>query len=135
MQEYSGYAHTVITHTLGATTTEIIQILAKKYLVSDTSKFNIFLSKNGNEIALHPDDKPIELQMEWLESIGYSAQHDNLEKLGLEDHSYFFRFVFREIAYFAKTGNPEEDVRYHGPLYSVWLWLLKHSCQFILGSI
>jgi hypothetical protein len=47
---------------------------------------------------LYPDDKPIKMLVKFLQSIGYSL-NDQIEKLGFEDHSYYFRFVFREINY------------------------------------
>ena len=38
----------------------------------------------------------MEMQIQYLENIGYSFEHDRLDKAGLEDHSYYFRFIFQE---------------------------------------
>lgn len=50
------------------------------------------------------DELPLVLQQKWLMEIGYT-EADELTKLGRDDHSYLYRFVFREVPVKTKILN------------------------------
>ncbi len=50
------------------------------------------------------DELPLVSQYNWLKEIGYTDA-DELMKLGRDDHSYLFRFVFREVPVKTKILN------------------------------
>ncbi|KAJ3290746.1 cysteinyl-tRNA synthetase, partial [Borealophlyctis nickersoniae] len=89
-----------------ATTQEILQIMSRKSLIPDYTKFTICLVRHGQERILARMERPLLLQRRLLEEIGYEAG-DRIEMLGREDNSYLLKFIFKEIS----TGN-EIDPNY-----------------------
>ncbi|KAI9008173.1 hypothetical protein BC832DRAFT_410806 [Gaertneriomyces semiglobifer] len=79
------------------TTAELIAIMAKKSLISDYSRYNICVIRNGIERILHRNERPLFIQRRLFEQIGY-LQGDKIEQLGREDNSYLCRFMFKEIS-------------------------------------
>ncbi|CAG8472117.1 27119_t:CDS:10 [Racocetra persica] len=80
---------------LNTTTSELCQILGKKFFVRDISKYNLYVMRHNLERVLGSHERPLQLQKRWLEQAGYTS-NDNLEDLGREDNSYLVRFTFRE---------------------------------------
>jgi adenylate cyclase len=76
---------------------EICVTLTQKYFTSyDSSRYRLYVTHGGIEKMLAKDEQPLLLQQNWLKEIGYTDE-DELTKLGRDDHSYLFRFVFREV--------------------------------------
>ncbi|CAG8562928.1 1269_t:CDS:10 [Gigaspora margarita] len=91
---------------LNTTTSELCQILGKKFFIQDISKYNIYVMRHNLERVLGSHERPLQLQKKWLEQAGYTVK-DNLEDLGREDNSYLVRFTFREttVPRFEEEGN------------------------------
>ena len=82
---------------LNTTALEICVTLTQKYFTSyDSSRYRLYVTHGGIERMLAKDEHPLFLQQNWLKEIGYS-DIDEMSKLGRDDHSYLFRFVFREV--------------------------------------
>ncbi|KAI8822208.1 uncharacterized protein EV422DRAFT_566644 [Fimicolochytrium jonesii] len=77
---------------------ELLMIMAKKSLISDFSKFNIHIARNGTERVLARHERPHLIQRRLFEQLGYTRV-DKIEFLGREDHSYLCRFIFKETAF------------------------------------
>lgn len=76
---------------------EICVTLTQKYFTSyDSSRYRLYVTHGGIERMLAKDEQPLILQQDWLKEIGYTEE-DEMTKLGRDDHSYLFRFVFREV--------------------------------------
>ncbi|CAG8627468.1 7296_t:CDS:2, partial [Cetraspora pellucida] len=91
---------------LNTTTSELCQILGKKFFIQDISKYNLYVMRHNLERILGSHERPLQLQKRWLEQAGYTS-NDNLEDLGREDNSYLVRFTFREttVPRFEEEGN------------------------------
>ncbi|CAG8449863.1 13101_t:CDS:10 [Dentiscutata heterogama] len=91
---------------LNTTTSELLQILGKKFFIQDISKYNLYVMRHNLERVLGSHERPLQLQKKWLEQAGYTV-NDNLEDLGREDNSYLVRFTFREttVPRFEEEGN------------------------------
>ncbi|CAG8480701.1 9919_t:CDS:2 [Scutellospora calospora] len=91
---------------LKTTTSELCQMLGKKFFIQDISKYNLYVMRHNLERVLKSHERPLQLQKRWLEQAGYTV-HDNLEDLGREDNSYLVRFTFREttVPRFEEEGN------------------------------
>ena len=82
---------------LNTTALEICVTLTQKYFTSyDSSRYRLYVTHSGIERMLAKDEQPLILQQNWLKEIGYTDE-DEMTKLGRDDHSYLFRFVFREV--------------------------------------
>ena len=82
---------------LNTTALEICVTLTQKYFTSyDSSRYRLYVTHGGIERMLAKDEQPLILQQNWLKEIGYTEE-DEMTKLGRDDHSYLFRFVFREV--------------------------------------
>ena len=82
---------------LNTTAFEICVTLTQKYFTSyDSSRYRLYVTHGGIERMLAKDEQPLLLQQNWLKEIGYTEE-DEMTKLGRDDHSYLFRFVFREV--------------------------------------
>lgn len=82
---------------LNTTALEICVTLTQKYFTSyDSSRYRLYVTHGGIERMLAKDELPLQLQQTWLKQIGYTDA-DEMTKLGRDDHSYLFRFVFREV--------------------------------------
>ncbi|OZJ04056.1 hypothetical protein BZG36_03569 [Bifiguratus adelaidae] len=98
---------TVLSCPLSTSTADIIQMLAKKYFLQDTTRYNLYIKYHETERALMPTERPLLMQKTLLEQMGYTDL-DRLEDLGREDNSYLVRFTFRPAA--ARTVPTEEEV-------------------------
>ncbi|KAF5861786.1 cysteinyl-tRNA synthetase [Aspergillus alliaceus] len=79
---------------LNATVADILVILGRKsFLTEHLNNYEIVMRKNDLSRQLDPTEKPILMQKQMLEQIGYTAK-DRLEEMGREDHSYVLRFTF-----------------------------------------
>ncbi len=82
---------------INTTALEICVTLTQKYFTSyDSSRYRLYVTHGGIERMLAKDEQPLSLQQTWLKEIGYT-EADEMTKLGRDDHSYLFRFVFREV--------------------------------------
>ena len=83
---------------LNTSSLEICATLTQKYFTSyDSSRYRLYVTHGGIERMLGKDEQPLLLQQNWLKEIGYTSEGDEMTKLGRDDHSYLFRFVFREV--------------------------------------
>lgn len=90
---------------LNTSALEICTTLTQKYFTSyDSSRYRLYVWHGGIERMLAKDEQPLLLQQLWLKEIGY-IDADEICKLGREDHSYLFRFVFREVPVKNKVAN------------------------------
>lgn len=79
---------------LSTTAGEIVQTFARKSMLQeDLDNYHIIMRKDNTSRQLHPGERPILLQKKLLEQVGY-RDHDRIESLGREDHSYLCRFSF-----------------------------------------
>ncbi|KAE8416613.1 hypothetical protein BDV36DRAFT_259589 [Aspergillus pseudocaelatus] len=79
---------------LNATVADILVILGRKSFLTDhLNNYEIVMRKNDLTRQLDPTEKPILMQKQMLEQIGYTTK-DRLEEIGREDHSYVLRFTF-----------------------------------------
>ncbi|KAK9693863.1 cysteinyl-tRNA synthetase [Basidiobolus ranarum] len=75
------------------TTAELCSILARKFFLSDASKYNLYMKRNGLVRILGPQERPIYHFKRLLEQIGYTSE-DQLKDQGREDNTYLCRFTF-----------------------------------------
>lgn len=93
---------------LNTTSLEICATLTQKYFTSyDSSRYRLYVTHGGIERMLAKDEQPLILQQNWLKEIGYT-EADELTKLGRDDHSYLFRFVFREVPVKNRVINEQQ---------------------------
>ncbi|KAJ6015173.1 Adenylate cyclase [Penicillium herquei] len=88
--------HTFATLSAGvdATVAEILYMLGRKSFLSDhLNNYEIVLRKNDLSRQLDHKERPILMQKELLEKVGYTDK-DRIEDIGREDHSYLCRFIF-----------------------------------------
>ena len=88
--------HTFATLSAGVNSTvaEILNMLGRKSFLSDhLNNYEIILRKNDLSRQLDHREKPILMQKELLEKVGYTDK-DRIEDIGREDHSYLCRFIF-----------------------------------------
>lgn len=79
---------------LNATVAEILYMLGKKSFLQDhLNNYEIVLRKNDLSRQLDHKEKPILMQKQLLEQVGYTEK-DRIEDIGREDHSYLCRFIF-----------------------------------------
>ncbi|KAJ3027306.1 cysteinyl-tRNA synthetase, partial [Rhizophlyctis rosea] len=88
------------------TTHELLQIMSKKSLIPDYTKFTICILHRGQERMLNRTERPLLIQRRLLEDVGYDPI-DKIEMMGREDNSYLVKFIFKEVS----TGN-EIDPNY-----------------------
>jgi len=99
---------------LNTTALEICTTLTQKYFTSyDSSRYRLYVWHGGVERMLAKDEQPLLLQQLWLKEIGYT-EVDEICKLGREDHSYLFRFVFREVPVKNKVANDSSTDKLSG---------------------
>ncbi|KAF8456773.1 hypothetical protein BDZ91DRAFT_800998 [Kalaharituber pfeilii] len=80
---------------LSASVSEVLKLLGRKsFLQDDLQNYQLIIKKGDLSRILHPHEKPLQIQKRLLEQAGYT-QHDHLEEIGREDHSYLCRFTFR----------------------------------------
>ncbi|KAI9592287.1 hypothetical protein BDF19DRAFT_416382 [Syncephalis fuscata] len=84
-----------VTCGLGTTTAELCQIVARKFFLTDTSRYVMVLRRHNLERVLGAHEHPAFLQKRWLEQAGYT-EADNLSDHGREDNSYLFQYMFAE---------------------------------------
>ncbi|KAJ5266558.1 Adenylate cyclase [Penicillium angulare] len=88
--------HTFATLSAGveATVAEILFMLGRKSFLSDhLNNYEIVLRKNDLSRQLDHKEKPILMQKQLLEKVGYTDK-DRIEDIGREDHSYLCRLIF-----------------------------------------
>ena len=79
---------------LDATVAEILYMLGKKSFLQDhLNNYEIVLRKNDLSRQLDHKERPILMQKQLLEQVGYT-ERDRIEDIGREDHSYLCRFIF-----------------------------------------
>ncbi|CAO3651275.1 unnamed protein product [Cunninghamella echinulata] len=78
---------------LNTTTKEIIRKLTGKFFLSDHNNFSLLLSRHNLDRVLLPNERPLQIQKQFLEQMGYTDD-DKIEDVGREDNSYLFRFTF-----------------------------------------
>lgn len=81
---------------LETTAEELCRALARKFFITDTSKYQLFVVHRNAERMLSKDDKPLLLQKKWLQEVGFT-QVDHLNKLGREDNRFICKFIYAEI--------------------------------------
>ncbi|RPA85420.1 PP2C-domain-containing protein [Ascobolus immersus RN42] len=80
---------------LHSSVSEVVANLGRKsFLQGDLSNYQIVLRKQGLLKVLGDGDRPLLIQKRLLEQAGYT-EHDHLEDIGREDHSYLCRFIFQ----------------------------------------
>ncbi|KAJ5669474.1 Adenylate cyclase [Penicillium macrosclerotiorum] len=79
---------------LNATVAEILYMLGRKSFLQDhLNNYEIVLRKNDLSRQLDHKERPILMQKQLLEQVGYTDK-DRIEDIGREDHSYLCRFIF-----------------------------------------
>lgn len=79
---------------VNATVAEILFMLGRKSFLQDhLNNYEIVLRKNDLSRQLDHKERPILMQKQFLEQIGYTDR-DKIEDIGREDHSYLCRFIF-----------------------------------------
>ena len=80
---------------LSASVSEVLRLLGRKsFLQDDLGNYQLIIKKGDFSRILQPQERPLQIQKRLLEQAGYT-QHDHLEEIGREDHSYLCRFTFR----------------------------------------
>jgi hypothetical protein len=97
-----------VTCGLGTTTADLCQIVARKFFLTDTSRYVMVLRRHNLDRVLGAHEHPAFLQKRWLEQAGYT-EADNLSDHGREDNSYLFQFMFAEPP--SHIGLPLPKVR------------------------
>ncbi|KAJ5646285.1 Adenylate cyclase [Penicillium lividum] len=88
--------HTFATLSAGVNSTvaEILYMLGRKSFLSDhLNNYEIVLRTNDLSRQLDHKERPILMQKQLLEKVGYTEK-DRIEDIGREDHSYLCRFIF-----------------------------------------
>jgi len=75
---------------------ELVTRLAGKFFLPDISKYGLRMRRHKLERILAPNERPLQIQKQLLEQIGYTDQ-DRIEDVGREDNSYLVRFTFGPI--------------------------------------
>lgn len=92
-----------------ATVADILLMLGRKSFLQDhLYNYEIVLRKNDLFRQLDRHERPILMQKELLEKVGYTAK-DRIEDIGREDHSYLCRFLFMPTkfsGYASLEGDP-----------------------------
>lgn len=79
---------------VNATVADILLMLGRKSFLQDhLNNYEIVLRKNDLSRQLGHKERPILMQKQLLEQIGYTEK-DKIEDIGREDHSYLCRFIF-----------------------------------------
>ncbi|KAJ5651065.1 Adenylate cyclase [Penicillium longicatenatum] len=79
---------------LNSTVAEILYMLGRKSFLSDhLNNYEIVLRTNDLSRQLDHKERPILMQKQLLEKVGYTEK-DRIEDIGREDHSYLCRFIF-----------------------------------------
>lgn len=79
---------------LDTTVAEILYMLGRKSFLQDhLANYEIVLRKNDLSRQLDHNERPILMQKQLLEQVGYTEK-DRIEDIGREDHSYLCRFIF-----------------------------------------
>ncbi|KAJ5889072.1 Adenylate cyclase [Penicillium taxi] len=79
---------------VNATVDEILSMLGRKSFLQDhLNNYEIVLRRNDLSRQLDHKERPILMQKQLLEEVGYKDQ-DRIEDVGREDHSYLCRFIF-----------------------------------------
>ena len=80
---------------LSASVSEVLRLLGRKSFLQDgLDNYQLIIKKGDLSRILQPQERPLQIQKRLLEQAGYT-QHDHLEEIGREDHSYLCRFTFR----------------------------------------
>ncbi|KAL3478122.1 hypothetical protein BJX99DRAFT_225062 [Aspergillus californicus] len=94
---------------LRATVGDVLLSLGKKSFLTDhLNNYEIVMRRNDLSRQLDPNERPILMQKQLLEQIGYT-ENDKIEELGREDHSYILRFTFlptKLSGYSSLEGEP-----------------------------
>lgn len=111
--------------TLSATASDLTNLLARKFQVSSSTSYALFLREKGlgklpssshfrlsahanrtfrpTERKVGPNEKPVLLQKRKFEQAGYT-ELDKLEELGREDNSYLSKLVYKATFSSMTTG-------------------------------
>ncbi|KAM3583517.1 cysteinyl-tRNA synthetase [Umbelopsis sp. WA50703] len=81
---------------LNTQASELVTKLAGKFFLPDISKYGLRMRRHKLERILAPNERPLQIQKQLLEQIGYTDQ-DRVEDVGREDNSYLVRFTFGPI--------------------------------------
>ncbi|KAJ5380913.1 Adenylate cyclase [Penicillium cataractarum] len=94
---------------VNATVAEILYMLGRKSFLQDhLNNYEIVLRKNDLSRQLDHNERPILMQKQLLEQVGYTEK-DRIEDIGREDHSYLCRFIFlptKLSGYTSLEGDP-----------------------------
>ncbi|EPZ35119.1 Adenylyl cyclase class-3/4/guanylyl cyclase domain-containing protein, partial [Rozella allomycis CSF55] len=87
------YSHTVVKVSIDTTVSDLIISLSRKFNIPDNKRFGLYIQFRGQ----NSNDFPIQIQFLLFQSLGYSLSEDDLSQLALEDHSFYFKFIFQEL--------------------------------------
>ncbi|KAJ5168888.1 Adenylate cyclase [Penicillium canariense] len=94
---------------VNATVAEILYMLGRKSFLQDhLNNYEIVLRRNDLSRQLDHNERPILMQKQLLEQVGYTEK-DRIEDIGREDHSYLCRFIFlptKLSGYTSLEGDP-----------------------------
>ncbi|TPX35986.1 hypothetical protein SmJEL517_g01834 [Synchytrium microbalum] len=90
----SGYFST-ITCRMTTTTKELLLAASKKQLITDWTKYNLVVCRNGLERNLDMTDSPLLMVWRWLQQVGYSVA-TKPDPLEWANHTYLCSFHFKE---------------------------------------
>ncbi|RKP21291.1 L domain-like protein [Rozella allomycis CSF55] len=91
------YSHTVVKVSIDTTVSDLIISLSRKFNIPDNKRFGLYIQFRGQKKQLDSNDFPIQIQFLLFQSLGYSLSEDDLSQLALEDHSFYFKFIFQEL--------------------------------------
>lgn len=83
---------TTILCPVDTTTSELLQIVQRKFFLESTSNYRLSVLVANNTKVLEPFERPLRIQLGLLSLSGYS-ERENLRVLGREDMSFVCKFV------------------------------------------
>ncbi|KAG0292758.1 cysteinyl-tRNA synthetase [Linnemannia gamsii] len=89
--------YTTVNCVFSITASELSAILCKKIFKPDTSKYHLYVLRNGIVRPLSPQERPLNILRRCLLQFGYTDQ-DKLEELSGKDNSFICRITFAENA-------------------------------------
>ncbi|KAG0081562.1 cysteinyl-tRNA synthetase [Linnemannia elongata] len=89
--------YTTVNCVFSITASELSAILCKKIFKPDTSKYHLYVLRNGIVRPLSPQERPLNILRRLLLQFGYTDQ-DKLEELSGKDNSFICRITFAENA-------------------------------------
>ncbi|KAF9918896.1 cysteinyl-tRNA synthetase [Linnemannia zychae] len=89
--------YTTVNCVFNITASELSAILCKKIFKPDTSKYHLYILRNGIVRPLGPQERPLNILRRLLLQFGYTDQ-DGLDELSGKDNSFLCRITFAENA-------------------------------------